>query len=223
MRGWTAIGSGESGARVYRRGDRIAKTGGDLDGERARIEWLASTSVPCPRVLDWDGETLVMSALPGVPASALTPAGLERAWPSIVATLTTIHALQDCPYERRLATMFALAEEVVAAGLVDPAFLSDEQRRVPPPRLLDGLREELDVRLAQEDADLAVCHGDPCLPNFMVDGDACSGVIDLGRLGVADRHADLALLSANSGRPLEGDPERLRFYLELDPLTWRKS
>ena len=57
----------------------------------------------------------------------------------------------------------------------------------------------------------------------MVDGDACTGVIDLGRLGVADRHADLALLGADSGRTVDGDPERLRFYLELDPLTWRRS
>ena len=34
MRGWTPISSGESGARVYRRGERIAKVGGDLEGER---------------------------------------------------------------------------------------------------------------------------------------------------------------------------------------------
>ena len=176
MRGWTPISSGESGARVYRRGERIAKVGGDLEGERRRIEWLAGTGVPGPRVLDFDGDVLVMSAVPGV-----------------------------------------------AEDRVEPAFLSDEQRRVPPPRLLDALRTELPTRLAQEPGDEVVCHGDPCLPNFMVDGDVCTGVIDLGRLGVADRHADLALLAADSGRPVAGDPERLRFYLALDPLTWRRG
>jgi streptomycin 3"-kinase len=222
VRGWTPIASGESGARVYRRGERIAKVGGDLDGERRRIAWLGAAGVPCPEVLDFDGSRLVMSAVPGVPASA---ADVEAAWPSILGVLGRIHALPvaSCPFERRLATMFALAEAVVASDRVEPAFLSDEQRRVPPPRLLDGLRAELETRLAQEPADLVVCHGDPCLPNFMVDGDTCTGVIDLGRVGIADRHADLALLAADSGRPVAGDPERLRFYLALDPLTWRRS
>ncbi len=222
MRGWTPISSGESGARVYRRGERIAKVGGDLDGERRRIEWLAGTGVPGPRVLDFDGEVLVMTAVPGVPASETDA---EHAWPSILDVLARIHALPvaSCPFERRLATMFALAEAVVAEDRVEPAFLSDEQRRVPPPRLLDALRTDLPTRLAQEPGDEVVCHGDPCLPNFMVDGDVCTGVIDLGRLGVADRHADLALLAADSGRPVAGDPERLRFYLALDPLTWRRG
>jgi streptomycin 3"-kinase len=208
---------------VFRSGDRVAKAGGDLDGERRRIEWLAGTGVPGPRVLDFDGEQLVMTAVPGVPASEV--ADLERAWPSILDVLARIHALpvQACPFERRLATMFALAEQVVTEDRVDPAFLSDAQRRRPPRSLLDDLRAELDLRLAQEPGDLVVCHGDPCLPNFMVEGDTCTGVIDLGRLGVADRHADLALLQADSGRPLAGDPERLRFYLALDPLTWRRA
>lgn len=66
-----------------------------------------------------------------------------------------------------------------------------------------------------------------------------SGFIDLGRLGRADRHADLALLLANAretwtdeDRALAADAalaerygvaldhDRLRFYLDLDPLTW---
>lgn len=84
-----------------------------------------------------------------------------------------------------------------------------------------------------------VCHGDLCLPNILVDPDrhTVEGFIDLGRLGLADRHADLALLLANTadtvpgfaeeataglaaGYPAQVDPERLRFYLALDPLTW---
>ncbi|WBZ74965.1 phosphotransferase (plasmid) [Escherichia coli] len=93
-----------------------------------------------------------------------------------------------------------------------------------------------------ERTDMVVCHGDPCMPNFMVDPKTlqCTGLIDLGRLGTADRYADLALMIANAeenwAAPDEAerafavlfnvlgieapDRERLAFYLRLDPLTW---
>lgn len=41
--------------------------------------------------------------------------------------------------------------------------------------------------------DAVVCHGDACNPNFLLDEDGrCVGYVDLGRLGVGDRWADLA-------------------------------
>lgn len=41
---------------------------------------------------------------------------------------------------------------------------------------------------------LVVCHGDACAPNTLVADDGeCSGHVDLGELGVADRWADLAI------------------------------
>ncbi|MCW0135578.1 phosphotransferase [Escherichia coli] len=109
-------------------------------------------------------------------------------------------------------------------------------------RSLARVERELPVRLDQERTDMVVCHGDPCMPNFMVDPKTlqCTGLIDLGRLGTADRYADLALMIANAeenwAAPDEAerafavlfnvlgieapDRERLAFYLRLDPLTW---
>jgi streptomycin 3"-kinase len=84
--------------------------------------------------------------------------------------------------------------------------------------------------------DLGVCHGDACLPNVLFDPDTLevTGLIDLGRLGVADRYSDLALITiqlhdewsvdpapflAAYGLP-RPDQRRLEFYRLLDPLTW---
>ncbi|MGE0211556.1 MAG: APH(3'') family aminoglycoside O-phosphotransferase [Parvibaculaceae bacterium] len=252
---WTPVVSGESGDRVYRRADggAYAKIAAGpraalLEGERHRIAWLSDRGIAAPRVLDWtasDGEScLVMSVLPGVPASTLPVADLERAWSSIAACLRELHKLPtaDCPFDRGLARMFAWAEDVVSRAAVNPDFLDPADRNVPSRQLLDALRPTLARRLVQESADRVVCHGDACLPNFMVDPDTlrCTGMIDLGRLGAADPYADLSLLLANA-RESWSSPEqtrdarerlfachgidvpdegRLDFYLRLDPLTW---
>jgi streptomycin 3"-kinase len=252
---WLPVRTGESGDQVYRRSDGVAyaklSKGAAvprLDDERRRIEWLATTGVECPVVLDWtvsdDGGCLVTSALAGVPASELPAAELTKAWPSLARQVKALHDLPaaDCPFERGLATMFGRAEDVVARGAVNPAFLDPKDRSVPPATLLGDLREAVPRRLAQEAGDLVVCHGDACLPNFMIAPDPlrCTGVIDLGRLGTADRYVDLSLLLGNARErwdcPEEAraahaclfaihaisrpDRERLDFYLRLDPLTW---
>jgi streptomycin 3"-kinase len=107
---------------------------------------------------------------------------------------------------------------------------------------LERVERELPVRFDQEAIDRVVCHGDACMPNFMIDPESfqCTGLIDFGRLGTADRYVDLALMVANARESwasqedeAEGcailfdtlgikvpDKERLAFYLRLDPLTW---
>ncbi len=93
----------------------------------------------------------------------------------------------------------------------------------------------------QERTDMVVCHGDPCMPNFMVDPKTlqCTGLIDLRRLGTANRYADLALMIANAERTGQREIEAERAFavlfnvlgmnptanalpsdLQLDPLTW---
>lgn len=92
----------------------------------------------------------------------------------------------------------------------------------------------LDGRLADapEPDLLVVCHGDPCVPNTLLDehGEALAHV-DLGSLGVADRWADLALASWSIGWDInfgpgyeelfwdaygvKPDAERISFYRHL--------
>ena len=74
---------------------------------------------------------------------------------------------------------------------------------------------------------LVVCHGDACAPNTLLHADGrCSGRVDVGALGLADRWADLAVATWstrwNYGPGWEGwlldaygidaDPERTAYY-----------
>lgn len=251
---WTPVVTGESGAAVFRSADGTryarcvpAAVADELDGERDRVEWLAAQGGPGPRVLDFRsddvGACLVTSAVAGVPADRLSAADLRACWGRIAEAVRALHALPaaDCPFRRDLDLMIAVARAVVAIDAVNPDFLPVEQQATPAPQLLARLEPQLARRRAQEAADTVVCHGDLTLPNIVIDPETLdvAGFVDLGRLGLADRHADLALLLANAREtwPDEQlaheqdaafaehygtapDPDRLRFYLHLDPLTW---
>jgi streptomycin 3"-kinase len=241
--GWEPVTVGESGASVYRRGAVFAKCCsvsrvGELRDERDRVEWLAGTSLPGATVVDWfesaDGACLVTSAVPGVGGNELPESVHFKAMESLGRTLRELNSLRDCPFERPLATMIATAEDVVRREAVNPAFLTDEWRLLSSQELLDRVVAERPF--IEAGLELAVCHGDACLPNFLFDPATLevTGVIDLGRLGVADRYSDLALTtiqihdewSADPGPFLaaygvpEPDRRRLEFFRLLDPLTW---
>jgi streptomycin 3"-kinase len=249
---WLPVTAGESGDLVYRRSDGLAyakvaapERSAALADECRRLAWLAAHSFASPRVLDWsetdDGACLVMSAVPGIPASALSGHDLLEAWPSMVRQIQALHRLpaDQCPFDRGLSVMYRRAEDVVARDAVNPDFLPDEDRAVPAAGLLARIAD-LPARLAQETVDRVVCHGDACLPNFMIDPQTrqCTGLVDVGRLGTADRHVDLALMVTNASESWASeadgecafailsdilgvpDRERLAFYLRLDPLTW---
>jgi streptomycin 3"-kinase len=240
--GWEPVSGGESATEVFRRGAVYGKCCGpagvgELQAERDRVEWLAGTPVSGAVVLDWiesdEGAALLTSAVPGVAASDLPWS--EKLVSSFATALRLLHELpvESCPFERPLAEVVAQAEDVVRRGAVNPDFLTDEWRRVAPSELLARLHAELPEVAAK--ADLVVCHGDACLPNFLFDPDTleCTGAIDVGRLGIADRYADLALVRAQLADQwsvdadgffavygLTPDPQRLDFYHLLDPLTW---
>ncbi|EJA3280421.1 TPA: APH(3'') family aminoglycoside O-phosphotransferase [Pseudomonas aeruginosa] len=252
---WVPVQTGESGDLVFRRDDGLAYVklapaacSVNLAGERDRLLWLRERGITSPEVIDWheteEGVRLTMTTVPGVPAADLTGADLLKAWPSMARQLGILHelAVSECPYDRGLLLMFDRAVDVVARGAVNPGFLSSKDKDVPACQLLAHITDELPVRLDQEAAERVVCHGDACTPNFIVDPRSlqCTGLIDVGRLGKADRYADLALMIANAGENWTTlaqaerafgilfetlgisapDRDRLAFYLRLDPLTW---
>ncbi|MFG2594369.1 APH(3'') family aminoglycoside O-phosphotransferase [Streptomyces sp. NPDC048462] len=252
--GWSPVTAGESGATVFRSADatRYAKCvpavdAADLQAERDRVAWLSGQGVPGPRVLDWQsgdvGACLVTSAVSGIPADQVPAVDLRGAWEHIADAVRRLHEVpvSRCPFRRGLDAVVTVARDVVARDAVNPEFLPVDQQQTPAAELLDRLTGQVSRRREQEAGDTVVCHGDLCLPNIVLDPQTLdvAGFIDLGRLGLADRYADLALLLANARETwtdeeraraadmafaerygIALDHDRLRFYLHLDPLTW---
>jgi len=252
--GWVPVSIGESPAAVFydpvgRRHLKMvaAEHLADLVAERDRTIWLSKRGFPTASVLDWDesatGAYLITSTVPGVSADQLDADALLLAWPSIIDTVRRLHDLptDQCPFRAGLSNLMARAREIVAADRVHTEFLPPQLRDTPAVTILADIESELSNRIAVEEATLVVCHGDLCLPNILIHPVThhVSGLIDVGRLGRADPHVDIAVLLSNArgtwsdeasarradrafaqgyGHPL--DEDRLQFYGKLDPLTW---
>ncbi|MCX5215198.1 aminoglycoside 3'-phosphotransferase [Kitasatospora sp. NBC_00240] len=216
---WTPVGSGI-----------------DLSAEVQRLRWAAAHTV-VPQVLDegsdGSGAWIVTAGLPG--RTAVDDHWKRDPDTAVRAIGTGLRALHDelpvaqCPFdwsaERRLAAVRTRA----AAGRIDPA---DRHESIRPfgtvPRALDVLAEPPPVDT------LVVCHGDACAPNTLIGDDGtCSGHVDLGALGLADRWADLAIATWSTqwnygpgweealldAYGVEPDPERTLYYRLLRELS----
>lgn len=209
---WQPVTIGVSSAEVwYLRGEPnyFVKLGArpsdpdsglDVLSEAERLQWLVRQGIPAPTVLD-AGESgkaawMVTSAVAGRSVAQPWPAERRGAVVDAFADAArSLHALSiaDCPFDRRLDVTTAYARRSVGTS-VD---------------LLDAARPDHE--------DLVVCHGDLCVPNILLDPDTLelAGVVDVGRLGVADRYADLALaarsLSSQELNPQYGPGAATRF------------
>ncbi len=121
----------------------------------------------------------------------------------IAVGLRKLHELpvEDCPYD------WSIDQRIVDDG-IQPGAIG-----TPPP--IDKL---------------VVCHGDPCVPNTILDDNGqFSAHVDLSRVGVADRWADLAVASMSlewnyidydesifwKSYGIAPDPVRIEFYRRL--------
>lgn len=206
---WTPVSVGCSDALVYRLDgvtDLYVKvgnlsnnpdTGDDLGAEAERMSWLAKVGIPTAEVVDFgvsdDCAWLVTTAVPGRSAAEHWPADQRPHVIDALADFTrTLHSLwiEDCPFDRTLAVTMPAAAHAVGQHLVDANRLDPAYEGWAPQQLLDEAHATL-----PGSEDLVVCHGDLCLPNVLLDPDTLmvTGLIDVGRLGSADRYSDLAL------------------------------
>ncbi|ASR55163.1 aminoglycoside 3'-phosphotransferase [Cellulomonas sp. PSBB021] len=146
----------------------------DLAAEAERLVWAGRFS-PVPEVVtqgaDDEGAWLVTRAVPG--RSAVDPLWLARPLDAVRAVGAGLRALHDalpvvgCPFSWSVEDRLGRLDDRDRAAALAEA---------PP---VDRL---------------VVCHGDACVPNTLLSDDgAWLAHVDLGRLGVADRWADLAI------------------------------
>lgn len=247
---WNRIDIGCSDAEVFRLDDadmpclymktvpRHSDSAADLVAEGERLVWLSKRNIPVPEIIesDADGERvwLVTRAVEGrTAADVWSPAQQLSIVDALADLAKALHALPvaECPFDRSLSITIPEAERRATEGLVDLEDLDEPRAGWTTERLVAELH-----RTRPKHEDRVVCHGDFCLPNVLLDsgGMAIAGVIDVGRLGIADRHTDLALATRSldgqdSGQygprhaarflaryGADGTDERFAFYCLLD-------
>jgi kanamycin kinase len=194
----------------------------DLSAEAARMEWAAPFAA-VPRVLDHgcgdDGWWLVTAPLPG--QSAATRRWQAEPQVAVTAIGAGLRALHDalpvsaCPFS------WSAKKRLSRPLHTDPASWHAEHQQLSLDQALAFLADE------PAGADLVVCHGDACAPNTLIGDDGrWSGHVDLGRLGVASRWADIAVATWSTqwnygpgwepalldAYGIDPDPVRTRYY-----------
>jgi kanamycin kinase len=168
--------------------------GADLSGEVPRLTWAAAHT-RVPEVVEYgsdeggswmvtrgiDAQNAVTPRWRGDPLTATTALG--RGLRALHDTLP----VESCPFDWSLGRRRAEVERRFARGYYDYHEFGWDLAGLSVAAAMKELR-------SPPDEDLVVCHGDACAPNTLLDDEGnWTAHVDLGRLGVADRWADLAV------------------------------
>ena len=165
----------------------------EIEREVEVLEWLSKHRLPVPsKVALAYKETqtyFLQTAVPGVPLSAvaseLVPNDCLRLGAEFLRTLHTLD-INSCPFDRRLEVVRKLAKINIENGLVDESDFDPEDQGKSAKELFQELPQDIKE-------DLVFTHGDYCFPNIIFQDGLISGVVDLGRAGIADRYQDIGL------------------------------
>jgi aminoglycoside 3'-phosphotransferase-1 len=178
-----------------------------LQAEHDCLLWLTSR-VPVPTLIGFirEGTTeyLLTEALPGESAyHALEHAAARRDTEKVEALastlgawLRTLHAqpIEACPFDASFDVRLVEAKRRVAEGLVNEDDFDEERQGWRATDVMRALEALLPLPFEH-----VLTHGEFSLDNVFVEHGQVSGVLDVGRAGVADPYQDLATCWRNLG------------------------
>lgn len=231
----TEISVGMSSDAVYRidTNERyFLKIGETLKAEYERLQWLAD-KLPTPRVIHYEvnqGKHYLLTS--EVPGEMLFEVDLpiERKLELMAESARMWHSLsiEDCPFDMTMNPQIETARHNLDHHRINASRFASQFYGKSESELFTDLLNAI----PEQDEDLVVTHGDLCLPNILVDGESgqITGFVDLGDVGVSDRHLDLVLASRSIEYNLGGkyidrfyehygipiDPEKYHFYSILN-------
>ena len=172
-------------------------SGLDLQAEQVKLEW-AITYTPVPKVLEFGqdekGSWLVTEAIDA--ENAVSEKWKMDPTSAVTAIGRGLRAMHDalpvdaCPFAWSPEDRISSARGRVVRGEMHPTEWHEEFGGLS----IEAVLTELDSpRMSDQ---LVVCHGDACAPNTLIDdGGNWVAHVDMERLGIADRWADLAIAS----------------------------
>lgn len=214
---------------------KVEPKSGYLNTEYNNLLWLQG-KIPVPRIIEWvseeDIDYLLISEIKG----KMLCDDFYLKNPTLAVSLLAngirlLHSIDviDCPIHNGLNIKLKEAAENIRLDRVDmDDWESSSDGFSSPQDLLDFLNNNIPKK-----EEFVFTHGDYCLPNIFADKDRITGLIDLGRAGVADLWQDVALcirslwhnfrtkkydtlLLKELGIPL--NMEKLDYYILLDEL-----
>jgi aminoglycoside 3'-phosphotransferase I len=243
---WSRATVGESGGAVFRlhgkadSSDLYLKHGSgavadDITDEMTRLIWLTGR-VPVPAVKHFVRTPmdawLLMEAMPGKTAYQMLEASRDNHLAivdALAAFLARFHAIpvSGCPFNSAHTFRLTQARARIDAGLIDVDDFDDERQGWSADQVWEAMQSQLPLA-----PDPVVTHGDFSLDNLLMQNGEVVGCIDVGRLGIADRYQDLAIIWNCLGEfdsslqerfwqqygISEVDERKLQFHLLLDEL-----
>lgn len=205
---WARDNVGQSGAAIYRLYDKTdapelyLKHGtdtvaDDITDEMIRLNWLQAF-IPVPNIMHFtrtpNDALLLTTAISGKTAFQMleeSPDAQIEIVDALATFLRRLYAIpvSGCPFNSNHIFRLALAQKRMNDGLVDADDFDDERKGLSAEQVWKEMHTLLPLS-----SDPVVTHGDFSLDNLIFDKGELAGCIDVGRVGIADRYQDLAIL-----------------------------